>query len=62
MELNDVIPSTRETHETRVILSNFAKSHRMKLSDVVREALFDFMVKHKLLPLEDNPNGADSSR
>lgn len=61
MELDDLI-CIREAHENKMILEAFAKSKRLKLADIVREALFDFMEKHKLLPLEDNPNGADSSR
>lgn len=61
MEL-DVIIQVRETHENIAILKAFAKSHRMKLSDVVREALFDFMAKHDLLPLEETPNEKQALR
>lgn len=61
MELDDVI-RVREAHENKKILEAFAKSKRLKLADVAREAFYDFMVKHNLLPLEENPNGAQPQR
>ena len=48
MELDNSIPTTRETTETRTLLEAYAKSRRLKLADIVREALFEYIGSHNL--------------
>lgn len=58
----DTLITIREAKENKKILEAFAKSKRLKLADIVREALFDFMAKHDLLPLEETPNEKQALR